>query len=66
MKSKFYHEAMYYWSKDDYYRAWSLSKDDDFELHLQMEPSFCFVNNCFDIGLKAWQTNTDIQQHSQK
>ena len=40
-------------SKEDYYRALSISKDEDLELHLKRQPSFCFVNNYFDIGLKA-------------
>ena len=48
-------------SKDDYYRALSISKDEDLELHLKREPNSCFVNNYFDIGLKVWQVNIDIQ-----
>ena len=48
-------------SKDDYYRALSISKDEDLELHLKREPNSCFVNNYFDVGLKAWQINIDIQ-----
>ena len=48
-------------SKDDYYRALSISKDEDLELHLKREPNSCFVNNYFDVGLKAWQENIDIQ-----
>ena len=48
-------------SKDDYYRTFSISKDEDLELHLKKEPNFCFVDNYFDVGLKAWQTNMDIQ-----
>ena len=48
-------------SKDDYYRALSISKNEDLELHLKREPNSCFVNNYFDIGLKAWQANMDIQ-----
>ena len=41
-------------SKDDYYRALSISKDEDLEWHLKREPNSCFVNNYFDVGLKAW------------
>ena len=48
-------------SSDDYYRALSISKDEDLELHLKMKPNSCFVNNYFDVGLKAWQANIDIQ-----
>ena len=48
-------------SKEDYYRALSISKDEDLELHLKRQPNFCFVNNYFDIGLKGWQANMDIQ-----
>ena len=48
-------------SKDNYCRALSISKDEDLELHLKREPNSCFVNNYFDVGLKAWQVNIDIQ-----
>ena len=48
-------------SKDDYHRAFSISKDDDLELHLKREPNSCFANNCFDVGLKPWQANMNIQ-----
>ena len=48
-------------SKEDYYRAFSISKDEDLELHLKTEPNSCYFNNYFDVGLKAWQENMDIQ-----
>ena len=48
-------------SKCDYYRALSISKDKDLELHLKREPNSCFVNNYFDAGLKAWQAIMDMQ-----
>ena len=48
-------------SKDDYYRALSISKDEDSEIHLKRQPDSYFVNNYFDVGLKAWQANMDIQ-----
>ena len=48
-------------SNDDYYKAFSVSKDDNLELHLKTQPNSCFVNNCFNVGLKAWQGNMDIQ-----
>ena len=48
-------------SKDDYYRALSISKDEDLELDLKRQPDSCFVNNNFGVGLKAWPANMDIQ-----
>ena len=45
---------------DDYYRASSISKDEDLELHLKRQPNSCIDNNYFDVGLKAWQKNMDI------
>ena len=47
-------------SKDDYYRAFSISKDEDLGLHLKREPNSYFVNNYFDVDLKAWQANMGI------
>ena len=47
-------------SKDGYYKALSISKGEDLELHLKRQPNSCFVNNYFDVGLKAWQANLDI------
>ena len=47
-------------SKDDYYRAFSISKDEDLGLHLKREPNSCFINNNFDVDLKAWQANMGI------
>ena len=48
-------------SNDDYYKALSISNDEDLELHLKWQPNSCFVNSYFDVGLKAWQTNMNIQ-----
>ena len=48
-------------SKDDYYRTLSILKDEDLELHLKRKPNSCFINNYFDVGLKAWQANINIQ-----
>ena len=48
-------------SKDDYYKALSISKDEDLELHLKRQPNSCFTNNYYDVGLKFWQANMDIQ-----
>ena len=47
-------------SSDDYYRALSISKDEDLERYLKRKPNSDFVNNYFDVGLKAWQANMDI------
>ena len=41
-------------SKDVYRRSLSTSKDENLQLHL-------IYNNHFDIGLKPWQENIDIQ-----
>ena len=35
-------------------------KDDDLELNLKRQPNSWFVNNYFDVGLKAWQENMGI------
>ena len=52
-------------SKDDNYRAFSILKDEDLELHLQLhlkrEPNSRLVNNYFDIGLEALQAIMDLQ-----
>ena len=47
--------------KNDCYRVFSKSKDEDLELHLKRELNFCFANNYFDVGLKAWLERMDIQ-----
>ena len=41
-------------SKDDYYKALSVSKNEDSELHLKRLSNSCFVNYYFDVGLKSW------------
>ena len=46
-------------SRDDYYIALSLSKNEDLELYLKRQPKFYFVINYFDVDLKAWQANMD-------
>ena len=38
-----------------------MSKCEDLELHLKKKANSCFVNNCFDVDLKVWQTNMDTQ-----
>ena len=48
-------------SSEEYYRALSISEDNDYELHLIRPPNSCFVNNYFSDGLKAWQVNMNIQ-----
>ena len=47
--------------KEDYYKALSVSDDDDFQIHLRRTPNSCFVNNYFCYGLLAWEANIDIQ-----
>ena len=47
-------------SKDDYYRAFSTTKDEDLELHLKREANSCFVINYFDVGLKTWQETYNL------
>ena len=39
-------------SKDDYYRALSISNDEVLEMYLKKEPNSCFVKNYLDFGLK--------------
>ena len=46
---------------DDYFKALSISKDRDYEIHLKRSTNSCFVNNYFQNGLQAWQANIDIQ-----
>lgn len=48
-------------SVDTYYPALETSEDTDFQIHLRRPPSFCFINNYFQLGLKAWYANIDIQ-----
>ena len=48
-------------SKVDYENALSVSSDNDYELHLQRVPDWCFVNNYFESSILAWEANTDIQ-----
>ena len=46
---------------DDHCRTLPISKDEDLELHLKGQLNSCFVKNYFDVGLKVWQTNMEIQ-----
>ena len=48
-------------SKDDFYRALSISKDEELELHLKRQLNSCFFNHYFDLGWKAWLANMNIQ-----
>ena len=42
---------------EEYYRALSISEDNDYELYLIRPPNSCFVNNSYNDGLlKAWQS----------
>ena len=40
-------------SKNRYYRTLSISTDENLELYLKRQPNSCFVNNYFDVSLKA-------------
>ena len=40
-------------SKDHYYIAFSISRDKGLEVHLKLQLKSCFVNNYFNVGLKA-------------
>ena len=40
-------------SKNDYYRDFSILKDEDLELHLKRQTDSCFVNNYVNVTLKA-------------
>ena len=48
-------------TEEDYYKALSISLDDDFKIHLRRPPNSCFVNNYNEISLRAWVANIDIQ-----
>ena len=48
-------------SKVDYYKALSISTDEDYQIHLKRLPNSCFVNNYFTLGLSSWEANLDIQ-----
>ena len=40
-------------SKDDYYRVFSVSKDEDLGIHWKREDNSCFVYNYLEVDLKA-------------
>ena len=48
-------------AEDDYYKALSISDDNDFQIHFKRPPNSCFVNNYFDEGLLAWKANLNLQ-----
>ena len=48
-------------SKHDYEEPFSISDDNDFQIHYERPPNSCFVNNYFCDGLMAWEANMDIQ-----
>ena len=37
------------------------SRVEDLKPHFKRQPNSCIVNDCFDVGVKAWQANMDIQ-----
>ena len=48
-------------SKDNYYRAFPISNNEDLELYLKREPNSYLFNIFFDVGLKARHVNMDIK-----
>ena len=48
-------------SVQEYEYPLKISDDNSFQLYLRRPTDSCFVNNCFDIGLLAWEANIDIQ-----
>ena len=46
---------------DNHYTVSSISNNSELEVSLTREPNCCFLNNYFDVGLKAWKANIDIQ-----
>ena len=48
-------------SKHDYEEAFSISVDNDFQIHYKRSPNLCFVNNYFCDGLMTWKENMDVQ-----
>ena len=48
-------------SVDTYYSVFEISEDTYFQIHLRRAPNSCFVNNYFQLGLKSWDANMDIQ-----
>ena len=47
--------------EEKYHNALKISDGNGFQLHLRRPNNSYFVNNYFDVGLLAWETNTDIQ-----
>ena len=48
-------------TEEEYKSVLQISDDQDFQLHFKRPTDSCFVNNYFDVGLKAWEANIDIQ-----
>ena len=46
---------------DAYCRPLEISDDNDFQIHLRLTATSCFVNNYFKVGLEAWEANMDIE-----
>ena len=47
--------------EETYNSALKISEDSDFQIYLRWAPNSCFVNNSFEVGLKAWYANMDMQ-----
>ena len=48
-------------TKEQYYWAFTVSVDSDFELHLKRPLDSCFINNYFLAGVKGFRANVDLQ-----
>lgn len=48
-------------TKDEYYKCFFISRDSDFQIHLERNPNVCFVINYFIKGLQSWRANIATQ-----
>lgn len=48
-------------TEEQYYRALSVSRDSEFDLHLKRPLDSCFINNYFVAGVKGFRANVDLQ-----
>ena len=47
--------------EEQYYKAMSISSDQDFEIYYRRPRNSCFVNSYFEDDLLAWKANIDVQ-----
>ena len=48
-------------SEEQYYWAFSVFPDSDYELHLKRPTDSCFINNYFIAGIQGFAANVDLQ-----